>query len=140
MFSHNLKTLRKQKGLSQEELAVRLHVVRQTVSKWEKGLSVPDAVLLSQLAEILEVNVATLLGENVPDDKSQNELAEQLARISEKLASRNRRSRRIWRIVLWVLVGWLGLNLLLMALGVVNFSSLSTNTTTNITEPFAPEE
>lgn len=140
MFSHNLKTLRKQKGLSQEELAARLHVVRQTVSKWEKGLSVPDAVLLSQLAEILEVNVATLLGENVPDDKSQNELAEQLARISEELASRNRRSRRIWRIVLWVLVGWLGLNLLLMALGVVSFSSLSTNTTTNITEPFAPEE
>lgn len=140
MFSHNLKTLRKQKGLSQEELAARLHVVRQTVSKWEKGLSVPDAVLLSQLAEILEVNVATLLGENVPDDKSQNELAEQLARISEELASRNRRSRHIWRIVLWVLVGWLGLNLLLMALGVVSFSSLSTNTTTNITEPFAPEE
>lgn len=140
MFSHNLKTLRKQKGLSQEELAARLHVVRQTVSKWEKGLSVPDAVLLTQLAEILEVNVATLLGENVPDDKSQNELAEQLARISEELASRNRRSRRIWRIVLWVLVGWLGLNLLLIALGVVSFSSLSTNTTTNITEPFAPEE
>lgn len=140
MFSHNLKTLRKQKGLSQEELAARLHVVRQTVSKWEKGLSVPDAVLLVQLAEILEVSVATLLGENVPDDKSQNELAEQLARISEELASRNRRSRRIWRIVLWVLVGWLGLNLLLMVLGVVNFSNLSTNTTTNITEPFAPEE
>lgn len=140
MFSHNLKTLRKQKGLSQEELAARLHVVRQTVSKWEKGLSVPDAVLLVQLAEILEVSVATLLGENVPDDKSQNELAEQLARISEELASRNRRSRRIWRIVLWVLVGWLGLNLLLLVLGVVNFSSLSTNTTTNITEPFAPEE
>lgn len=140
MFSHNLKTLRKQKGLSQEELAARLHVVRQTVSKWEKGLSVPDAVLLVQLAEILEVSVATLLGENVPDDKSQNELAEQLARISEELASRNRRSRRIWRIVLWVLVGWLGLNLLLLVLGVVNFSSLSTNTATNITEPFAPEE
>lgn len=140
MFSHNLKTLRKQKGLSQEELAARLHVVRQTVSKWEKGLSVPDAVLLVQLAEILEVSVATLLGENVPDDKSQNELAEQLARISEELASRNRRARRIWRIVLWVLVGWLGLNLLLMVLGVVNFSNLSTNTSTNITEPFAPEE
>ena len=43
MFGENLKTLRKQKGFSQEELAVRLHVVRQTVSKWEKNLSVPDA-------------------------------------------------------------------------------------------------
>lgn len=140
MFSHNLKTLRKQKGLSQEELAVRLHVVRQTVSKWEKGLSVPDAVLLSQIAEILEVNVATLLGENIPEDKSQNELAEQLARISEELASRNRRSRRIWRIVLWVLVGWLGLTLLLVAVGGVSFMHLSTNTNTNIIEPFSPEE
>lgn len=140
MFSHNLKTLRKQKGLSQEEVAVRLHVVRQTVSKWEKGLSVPDAVLLSQLAEILEVNVATLLGENISQDKSQNELAEQLARISEELASKNRRSRLIWRIVLWVLVGWLGLTLLLMVMGAVTFSHLSTTNTTNITEPFSPEE
>lgn len=140
MFSHNLKTLRKQKGFSQEELAVRLHVVRQTVSKWEKGLSVPDAGLLLQIAEILEVNVATLLGENIPEDRSQNELAEQLARISEELASKNRRSRRIWRIVLWVLVGWLALNLLLIAMGAVTFTNLSTNTTTNITEPFSPEE
>ena len=39
MFSENLKLLRKKKGLSQEELAVRLNIVRQTVSKWEKGVS-----------------------------------------------------------------------------------------------------
>ena len=39
MLNENLKTLRKQRGLSQQELAVRLHVVRQTVSKWEKGVS-----------------------------------------------------------------------------------------------------
>lgn len=37
MFGENLKTLRKQKGFSQEELAARLHVVRQTVSKWRRG-------------------------------------------------------------------------------------------------------
>ena len=49
MFSENLKTLRKQKGYTQEELAARLNVVRQTVSKWEKGLSVPDAELLLRL-------------------------------------------------------------------------------------------
>ena len=62
MFSENLKTLRKQKGFTQEELAARLNVVRQTVSKWEKGLSVPDAELLTRLAEVLEVPVSTLLG------------------------------------------------------------------------------
>ena len=38
MLAENLKALRKAKGLSQEELAARLHVVRQTVSKWEKGI------------------------------------------------------------------------------------------------------
>ena len=62
MFSENLKTLRRQKGFTQEELAARLNVVRQTVSKWEKGLSVPDAELLTRLAEVLEVPVSTLLG------------------------------------------------------------------------------
>ena len=61
MFGENLKTLRKQKGFSQEELAARLHVVRQTVSKWEKGLSVPDADTLIRLAEVLEVSVSELL-------------------------------------------------------------------------------
>ena len=49
MLSENLKNLRKAKGFSQEELAARLHVVRQTVSKWEKGRSVPDAELLVRL-------------------------------------------------------------------------------------------
>ena len=39
MFSENLKTLRKASGFSQEQLAIRLNVVRQTVSKWEKGVS-----------------------------------------------------------------------------------------------------
>lgn len=39
MLSENIKTIRKSKGLSQEELAVKVNVVRQTVSKWEKGVS-----------------------------------------------------------------------------------------------------
>ena len=62
MFQENLKTYRKAKGLTQEDLAVRLHVVRQTISKWEKGLSVPDAALLVRLSEVLEVPVSQLLG------------------------------------------------------------------------------
>lgn len=65
MFNENLRTLRKQKGLSQEELAERVHVVRQTISKWEKGLSVPDADLLIGIAEIFETSVSTLLGDTV---------------------------------------------------------------------------
>lgn len=46
MLNENIKRARKAKGLSQEELAVKLNVVRQTVSKWENGLSVPDSDLL----------------------------------------------------------------------------------------------
>ena len=65
MLAENLKALRKAKGLSQEELAARLHVVRQTVSKWEKGRSVPDADLLIRLAEELDATSAALLGPEV---------------------------------------------------------------------------
>lgn len=95
MFSENLKTLRKQKGFSQEELAGRLHVVRQTISKWEKNLSVPDADTLIRLAEILEVSVSELLGTNIAKENTVGNMAEQLSRINEQLAIRNRRSRRI---------------------------------------------
>ena len=46
MLNENIKAIRKAKGLSQQELAVKVNVVRQTVSKWEQGLSVPDADML----------------------------------------------------------------------------------------------
>ena len=65
MLSQNLKTIRKSKGLSQQELAVKLNVVRQTISKWEQGLSVPDSEMLISISEVLETPVSTLLGENV---------------------------------------------------------------------------
>ena len=63
MIQENLKALRLKKGMSQEELAVRIHVVRQTVSKWETGLSVPDAQTRIQIAQALEVRVSAFLGE-----------------------------------------------------------------------------
>ena len=55
MLNENIKRIRKSKGLSQEELAIKVNVVRQTVSKWENCLSVPDADVLSHIAEVLEV-------------------------------------------------------------------------------------
>lgn len=64
MLSENIKTLRKQKGLTPEELSVKLNVVRQTVSKWESGLSVPDADMLVSLSKVLDVSVNTLLDED----------------------------------------------------------------------------
>ena len=80
MLNENMKRLRKAKGLSQEELAIKLNVVRQTVSKWENGLSVPDSSMLILLANELDTSVSTLLGESV-----QESTADDLKIISEKL-------------------------------------------------------
>ncbi|MBR2802517.1 MAG: helix-turn-helix domain-containing protein [Erysipelotrichaceae bacterium] len=80
MLNENIKTIRKAKGLSQEELAAKLNVVRQTVSKWENGLSVPDSDLLIALSEALETPVSTLLGENVSEPE-----ADDLKTITQKL-------------------------------------------------------
>lgn len=80
MLSENIHSIRKSKGLSQEELAVKLNVVRQTVSKWERGLSVPDSEMLITISDILETSVSTLLDETyteIPGDD--------LKVISEKL-------------------------------------------------------
>ena len=83
-----------------------MNVVRQTVSKWEKGQSVPDADLLQKVAEVLEVTVGQLLGQE-KEMEHRNEIAEQLSRINEQLAIRNRRSKRIWTMVGVVLGLWL---------------------------------
>ena len=82
MLNENLKTLRKNKGYSQEQLAVRLNVVRQTVSKWEKGLSVPDAQMLMDIAEVFSVSVSELLG----NDIEQETRADTLDVIAQELA------------------------------------------------------
>ena len=80
MLNENIKSIRKSKGLSQEELAVKLNVVRQTISKWEQGLSVPDSEMLISLSEVFETPVSALLGETVMEPK-----ADDIKAISEKL-------------------------------------------------------
>ena len=128
MFNENLKTLRKAKGLSQEELAIRLHVVRQTVSKWEKGLSVPDADLLIRLADIFEVSVSELLGARIENEQEISAVAEQLSRINEQLAIKNRRARRVWKTVAVVFIAFIVINIIRIVSGVIalnNFKSES---------------
>ena len=119
MFSENLKTLRKAKGLSQEELAIRSNVVRQTISKWEKGLSVPDADLLIRLAEIFEVSVSELLGAKIENEQEISAVAEQLSRINEQLAIKNRRARRVWKTFAVVFIAIIVINIILIISGVV---------------------
>jgi putative transcriptional regulator len=106
MLAENIKTLRKAKGFSQDELAMRLNVVRQTISKWEKGLSVPDANLLIRLAETFEVSVSELLGAKIENEQELGIVAEQLSRINEQLVIKNRRSRLIWKTVAIVLIAF----------------------------------
>lgn len=113
MLNENLVKFRKDKGLTQEALAVKLNVVRQTVSKWEKGTAVPDADTLCRIAEALEVPVAQLLGaENGEASADTAAIATALAQINEQLAIRNRRSARAWKalclltlVVIAVLLG-----------------------------------
>ena len=100
MLNENIRALRKEKGLSQEELAIRLNVVRQTVSKWEQGLSVPDAVMLTRIAGELDTSVNILLGEEIPENEEVStvqELAEKLEALNTELARRSERNRKIWR-------------------------------------------
>ena len=105
MLSENIKNLRKAKGISQEELAIKLNVVRQTISKWEKGLSVPDSEMLIKLAEELDTTVNILLGETVePTETTEIQaLAAKLELLNEQFAKRNETRRKVWRIVFLVL-------------------------------------
>ena len=125
MFSENLKQIRKEKGISQEESAERLNVVRQTISKWEKGLSVPDAELLIKLSEILETSVGTLLGDTIEAAADKNVISQQLEQLNAQLAEKSRRSRHIWRTAAIVFIVLAVLSVLLYAGGIATFHSFS---------------
>ncbi len=107
MLNENIQAMRKARGMSQEELARRLNVVRQTVSKWEKGLSVPDAAMLIKLAQALDTQVNVLLGEAIPEQENREEgpesetireLAKKLEELNAELARRNERDRKLVKI------------------------------------------
>ena len=94
MLNENIRHFRKAKGMSQEEMAIKLNVVRQTISKWEKGLSVPDADVLIHMAELLDVSVSRLLG--IETDRSDNlNLSEELEKLNEQLAKINQREKLV---------------------------------------------
>lgn len=106
MLNETIKHFRKQKGLSQEELAAQLNVVRQTVSKWEQGLSVPDADMLLALAEVFDTKVSVLLGEQEADQADYDALAAIAAKlevVNSQLIKRERQRRRVWHILFIVL-------------------------------------
>lgn len=103
MLGENIKSIRKSKGLSQQEMAVKLNVVRQTISKWEQGLSVPDSDMLVSISEILETPVSTLLGENVnvPEADDLKAISSKLEIINLQLAQRKKIRRQV---IHWLLI------------------------------------
>ena len=117
MLNENIKTIRKSKGLSQQELAVKLNIVRQTVSKWEQGLSVPDSDMLISLSEALETPVSTLLGEIVTETEvdTLKAISEKLEVINLQLAQRKTTRRKI---IYWLVIS-------LCAIIVIVFAILS---------------
>ena len=114
MLNENIKAIRKAKGLSQQELAVKLNIVRQTVSKWEQGLSVTDADLLIALSQALETPVSTLLGETVMESEADRlqAISEKLEVINLQLAQRKTTRRTIIR---WLLISICAMILVMFA-------------------------
>lgn len=107
MFSENLKTLRKSKGMSQEVLAQQLNVVRQTISKWEKGLSVPDADMLMKIAELFEVSESDLLGSKIDPDINQDEVVVQLALLNEQIAIERKHRKTVFKWLKIIVIAFL---------------------------------
>lgn len=103
MLKDNIKAIRKSKGLSQEEVAIKLNVVRQTISKWEQGLSVPDSEMLISISEVFETPVSTLLGENILETNVDDlkAISEKLEVINLQLVQNKSKKRKMIR---WLLI------------------------------------
>ena len=120
MLSENIKKIRKSKGLTQKDLALQLNVVRQTVSKWEQGLSVPDSEMLISLSEVLETPVSKLLGETVAEAEADNikAISEKLEVINLQLAQRKTTRRKVIR---WLLISLCAIIVVVfVAVGILN--------------------
>lgn len=118
MLNENIKAIRKSKGLSQQELAARLNVVRQTVSKWEQGLSVPDSDMLISLSEALDTPVSTLLGETITETEEDKikAISEKLEVINWQLAQRANMRRKIIR---WLFLSLCAVTVMVFAVLVI---------------------
>lgn len=138
MFAENLKKIRKDKGYTQETLAEKLNVVRQTVSKWEKGLSLPDVDMLSKIVNVLETDVNILLDGQITTT-DQSEIVKQLAKINEQLTIKNRRYKKIMKTIAIILLIIVIFGILLVILNMGTFISISNSETTTTVETMIKE-
>lgn len=119
MLSRNIKEYRTKRGLSQQDLAVRLNVVRQTVSKWEKGASIPDAQMLMKLSKELEVSVNTLLDID-STEKDLKEISVQLETANNELSKIKNKKKKAIRIICTV---FLIISALILSFGIINYAN-----------------
>ena len=130
MLSDNLKIYREQKDMTQEDVAKRLNIVRQTLSKWEKGISAPDANMLEKIAGLYDVSVNELLGiEDVCNERLQEEIMSELQKVNQQLKLRNQLKRRLWIVVMIIgilIIVWGGIG---AAMGIINYNVLLGNMT-----------
>ena len=132
MLCDNLRKLRRSKGLSQEELAIKLNVVRQTISKWEQGSSVPDSEMLLRIAAELDTTVNVLLGDTVDAEESPDlkAIAAKLEVLNEQFAKRNETRRKVWRAI-FIVIGVLALFALIQMLIKVIWLQIVINSVSN---------
>ena len=127
LLNENLSRIRRERGLTQESLAIKLNVVRQTISKWENGTAVPDADTLCRIADALDASVAELLGSLERENKmDMTAIAKSLAEINEQLAVRNKRSNNVLKVIWGAIIG---LFLLISIVMVLSISSIDNNIT-----------
>lgn len=109
-----IRLRRKEKNMTQAELARRLHITDRAVSKWERGLSAPDIALLEPLAEILELSVLELMrGERMPEPPAQEAdvkqvLAYSRREVARKLGRTWKKSAALTTLVLAAIAALLG--------------------------------
>ncbi len=135
MFNINLKKIREEKGITQEQLAKEVNVVRQTVSKWERGLSMPDIDLLMQIAKTLDCTINQLLGcENTVD---LSELGIQLSILNQQFSIKNKREEKIWDVISLILkifggifIAYLAFILIAIISSFLFFSQIGSSTST----------
>ncbi len=127
MLSDKIKYTRIEKEMTQLQLANHLNIVRQTVSKWEKGLSVPDADMLVKIAELFDISVSELLGVNIDNNEDSKIISNQLLEINKELAIKNRRNSLILKVVIAIIVGYIVFQIVMLILSVAVINQFTDN-------------
>lgn len=125
MLGDNIKKMRQSRGWSQEELGYRISTTRQTISKWEKGYSVPDASILNDLSELFDCSVGELLGENIVADENFESISNKLENLNIILARRNERWSRFWENLGKIILIVFAVSVTLALLSILLFSAVT---------------